>query len=99
MVDDASGDDSLPRLREAFRRPKWRGRVEVVDAGRNGGFGSGVNVGVRRALAVESQRPLPLHPQPRRRNQPGALLALGRFMDEHPDAGMLGNEVQIAART
>ena len=94
VVDNASGDDSLPRLREAFADPKWRGRVEVVDAGRNGGFGSGVNVGVRRALAVDPNVRYLYVLNPDAVIEPGALLALARFMDEHPDAGMLGNEVR-----
>jgi N-acetylglucosaminyl-diphospho-decaprenol L-rhamnosyltransferase len=94
VVDNASGDDSLPRLQEAFADPKWRGRVEVVDAGRNGGFGSGVNVGVRRALAVDPNLRHLYILNPDAVIEPGALLALVRFMDEHPDAGMLGNEVR-----
>jgi len=94
VVDNASGDDSLPRLREAFADPKWRGRVEVVDAGRNGGFGSGVNVGVRRALAVDPQVRYLYILNPDAVIEPGALRALMRFMDDHPDAGMLGNEVR-----
>jgi hypothetical protein len=93
-VDNASGDDSLPRLREAFADPKWRGRVEVVDASRNGGFGSGVNVGVRRALAVDPNLRHVYILNPDAVIEPGALLALVRFMDDHPDAGMLGNEVR-----
>lgn len=94
VVDNASGDDSLPRLREAFADPKWRGRVEVVDAGRNGGFGSGVNVGVRRALAVDPNLRYVYILNPDAVIEPGALLALAGFMDAHPDAGMLGNEVR-----
>ena len=41
VVDNASGDGSVEHLREAVPD----GRVRVVAAGRNGGFGAGVNLG------------------------------------------------------
>ncbi|HEY6477171.1 MAG TPA: glycosyltransferase family 2 protein [Polyangia bacterium] len=94
VVDNASGDDSLQRLQEAFGDPKWRGRVEVADAGRNGGFGSGVNVGIARALALDPALRYVYILNPDAVIAPGALLALVRFMESHPDAGMLGNEVR-----
>src|SRR5579863_2034210 len=94
VVDNASGDDSLPRLRETFADPKWGRRVEVIDAGRNGGFGSGVNVGVKRALALDPNVRYLYILNPDAVIEPGALLGLVRFMDDHPDAGMLGNEVR-----
>jgi GT2 family glycosyltransferase len=42
VVDNASGDGSVEHLRAAF----GDGRVRVEAAGRNGGFGAGVNLGV-----------------------------------------------------
>ena len=94
VVDNASGDGSLQQLQETFRDPKWKGRVEVIDAGRNGGFGSGVNVGIRRALALDPALRFVYILNPDAVIEPGALLALVRFMDDHPDAGMLGNVVR-----
>ena len=94
VVDNASGDGSLQQLQETFGDPKWKGRVEVIDAGRNGGFGSGVNVGIRRALALDPALRFVYILNPDAVIEPGALLALVRFMDDHPDAGMLGNVVR-----
>ena len=94
VVDNASGDGSLERLRAVFADPKWKGRVEVVDAGRNGGFGSGVNAGVRRALALDPTLRFVYILNPDAVIEPGALLGLIRFMEAHPDAGLLGNVVR-----
>jgi GT2 family glycosyltransferase len=44
VVDNGSTDDSVKRLRESYPE------VEVVEAGRNLGFGGGNNVAIRRAL-------------------------------------------------
>lgn len=44
VVDNASGDGSADHLRQRLADP----RVQVVDAGRNGGFGAGVNLGAAR---------------------------------------------------
>ncbi|MCB9599820.1 MAG: glycosyltransferase family 2 protein [Sandaracinus sp.] len=56
VVDNDSQDGSEARLREAVSveqakgTPGWE-RVEVVQSGRNGGFGAGNNVGIRHLLA------------------------------------------------
>ena len=45
VVDNASSDDSVERIRAACPE------VEMIEAGRNGGFAAGCNVGIREALA------------------------------------------------
>lgn len=47
VVENGSGDGSLAALRAAFA---GRPLVEIVDAGSNGGFGAGCNVGIDVAL-------------------------------------------------
>jgi GT2 family glycosyltransferase len=94
VVENGSGDNSLAELRSAFADPMWKGRVEVVDAGRNGGFGSGVNVGVRHALTSGPPPRYVYVLNPDTAIARGALLGLVRFMADHPEAGQLGNEVR-----
>lgn len=50
VVDNASGDGSVETLRAKAAALGMGGWVEVVDAGRNGGFGAGNNCGAAAAL-------------------------------------------------
>ena len=54
VVDNDSGDGSLKTLDEQVTARGWGDRVSVVDSGKNGGFGFGNNVAIRRALAQPS---------------------------------------------
>lgn len=49
VVDNASTDDSLERLRklESDANASQSGKVRVISADHNGGYGSGNNLGVR----------------------------------------------------
>lgn len=94
VVDNDSGDGSFERLKEVFADASWRGRVTVISSGHNGGFGFGVNVGVRHALE-DQRRPHYLYVlNPDAHVDPGALNGLMAFMASHPDAGLLGNLVR-----
>lgn len=48
LVDNHSPNDALRALREAYRDD---GNVTVLDAGKNGGYGFGLNCGIRAAIA------------------------------------------------
>lgn len=50
VVDNNSGDGSEERLRAEVSARGWGDRVRVVQAGVNGGFGAGNNVGIRAGL-------------------------------------------------
>ncbi len=52
IVDNHSGDGSFETLCAAVAQPNWhQGRVEVVQSGRNGGFGAGNNFGICHGVA------------------------------------------------
>jgi N-acetylglucosaminyl-diphospho-decaprenol L-rhamnosyltransferase len=94
IVDNDSRDGSLERLTETFAAAQWGGRVVVVDAHGNGGFGKGVNIGVK---TVISTRGVPRYfyvLNPDATIDPGALRGLLAFMGDHPAAGLLGNTVR-----
>jgi N-acetylglucosaminyl-diphospho-decaprenol L-rhamnosyltransferase len=94
VVDNDSGDGSFERLRKTFDDAKWENRVVVIDSKHNGGFGHGVNVGVRYVLdSARSPRYFYVL-NPDATVDPGALGELLSFMESHPDAGLLGNVVR-----
>jgi N-acetylglucosaminyl-diphospho-decaprenol L-rhamnosyltransferase len=94
VVDNDSQDGSFERLKEIFSDGRWVGRVVVIQSKHNGGFGYGVNVGVKHVL--ESYEP-PRYfyiLNPDATVDPGGLGGLMNFMNSHPDAGLLGNIVR-----
>ena len=93
IVDNGSGDGSYEALRDAARDRGWigSGRVRVVQAGQNGGFGAGMNFGMRCGMA-DGGRPDFIHllnsdafPEP------GAIRALVDYLRATPQAGMVGS--------
>jgi hypothetical protein len=79
VVDNASSDDSVAMLRGEFPS------VQVIVNGANLGFARASNLGLRLATA---RFVLLLNPDTI--VMPGSLGILIRFLQEHPDAGMLG---------
>ncbi len=90
IVDNDSQDGSVEKIAAAVRENGWSEWVEVLPAGRNGGFSFGNNVAIRPALA----RPRDQQPDfiwllnPDSEVEPGAALELIKFMQAHPRAGM-----------
>lgn len=97
IVDNDSGDGSFERLRAVFAEARWRGRVVVLASGHNGGFGYGVNVGVRHVLESSGPPRYFYVLNPDASIKAGALDELVGFMARHPDAGLLGNLIHNAA--
>jgi GT2 family glycosyltransferase len=88
VVDNASPDDSATVVR-GLGLPG----VEVVDAGRNGGFGSGCNLGVRR-LPPSAEVVLFLNPDARIGDRD--LATLVAWLDDHPNAAAVGPRLRRA---
>jgi N-acetylglucosaminyl-diphospho-decaprenol L-rhamnosyltransferase len=97
VVDNDSGDGSAERLQQEFSQTRWNGRVVVVAADHNGGFGSGVNVGVQYVINSLGAPRYFYILNPDATIDPGALTRLVAFMADHADAGLLGNEVRNQA--
>jgi len=94
VVDNDSKDGSFERLKEVFSDNSWRGQVVVIASGHNGGFGYGVNAGIRHVLETRSSPRYFYVLNPDAVVDPDALTGLVAFMGGHPDAGLLGNLVQ-----
>jgi Predicted glycosyltransferases len=94
LVDNASGDNSVPLFKEAMQRDGWQDEVEVVEAPRNGGFGYGINQAVRRALALEAPPAYFYVLNSDAFADPGSLDRLVAFLERNPDAGLAGSHIR-----
>jgi N-acetylglucosaminyl-diphospho-decaprenol L-rhamnosyltransferase len=94
VVDNASGDDSIPALKQALAREGWEGEVELILAPRNGGFGYGINLAARRALATTPPPDYFYVLNPDAVVVPRSLPRLVAFLDSHPDGGMAGSQIR-----
>jgi len=93
VVDNDSGDGSYETLCAQVEERGWGDRVTVVSSGRNGGFGFGNNVAIRRGLAQpEPPQYVYLH-NPDARVTPGTLKTMLAFLDAHPEVGIAGTQI------
>ncbi|WP_431297627.1 glycosyltransferase family 2 protein [Tabrizicola sp. BL-A-41-H6] len=88
VVDNDSGDGSFETLSEAFR---GHDRVRVVQAGRNGGFGAGNNVGIRLGLPDGSRPTYTYVLNSDAFPEPEAIRILMAHLERHPRAGLAGS--------
>jgi N-acetylglucosaminyl-diphospho-decaprenol L-rhamnosyltransferase len=93
VVDNASGDNSIPLFNQAAERDAWQGEVELIAAPRNGGFGYGINQAVRRALSLAQPPEYFYVLNSDAFVDPGSLDTLVRFLDGHPDVGLAGSHI------
>jgi GT2 family glycosyltransferase len=91
IVDNASGD--APAIAEAIEANAWSSWVTLVQSPRNGGFGYGNNLAFARAC--DDRRPEYFHLlNPDTVVRPGAISALVRFLETHPDAAIAGGSFE-----
>lgn len=90
VVDNGSTDDSVERLRELFPE------VELIEAGRNLGFGGGNNLALRRALDAGAAYAWVLNNDAE--PDPDALKELVETAERYPRAGAVGSVIHNAAR-
>lgn len=91
VVDNASGDGSVALIGAAIEARGWSDWVRLMPSDVNGGFAAGNNIAVAAALADEAPPDLIWLLNPDTRVNPGAALALARFMDDTPGAGIAGS--------
>jgi GT2 family glycosyltransferase len=94
VVDNASADESMAIIEQEVANNCWNEWVELVPASRNGGFAYGNNVGIRRAMESTGKPRYFLLLNPDTIVQPGAIEALVRFMEGHPNAGIVGSRLE-----
>jgi N-acetylglucosaminyl-diphospho-decaprenol L-rhamnosyltransferase len=88
VVDNASGD--LSAIEQAVQANGWRSWVTLVLAPKNGGFAYGNNLGIDHAYASGAPDYVYLL-NPDAQVRAGAISALVRFLETHPEAGIAGS--------
>ena len=90
VVDNDSGDGSEETLRAALA---GQPRVRVVQAGRNGGFGAGNNVGIRAGLPDGSRPDYAYILNSDAFPAPDAIRILLDHLEAHPQVGFAGSYI------
>lgn len=92
IVDNDSGDGSEEKMRAGVAARGWD-RVHVIPAGRNGGFGAGNNVAIRRGLSDGSRPDFVYVLNSDAFPEPGAIRALVDVLVDNPDIAMAGSNI------
>jgi GT2 family glycosyltransferase len=93
VIDNASGDASA--IEDAVACSGWSDWVAVHRAPLNGGFAYANNLGMQLAYAEGSPTYFYLL-NPDAQVRPGAVMALMRFLDSHPEIGIAGSSFENA---
>lgn len=92
VVDNRSGDDSLPVIGEAIRTHDWAGWCTLLAGEKNGGFSWGNNLAIRRLQADFNPDYIHLL-NPDTMVRPGAVSRLLDFLESRPDVGIAGSRL------
>jgi N-acetylglucosaminyl-diphospho-decaprenol L-rhamnosyltransferase len=95
IVDNDSQDGSFETMTATVAAEGWGadGRVRVIQAGRNGGFGAGNNVGIRAGLSDGTAPDYYYILNPDAFPDPGAVRALLDHLEGRAEAGMAGSYI------
>ena len=96
VIDNGSGDGSYDHLRAGAEARGWLrdGRLRLMQAARNGGFGAGMNLGIKAGLADGTAPAFYYLLNSDAFVQPGAIRRLRDFLQDHPGAGLAGSYVR-----
>lgn len=89
VVDNESGDDSVPHIRAAIEKKEWGSWVELREAGGNHGFSAGNNVGI---LALEAEVYFLLNSDTLVR--PDAMAELRKALEQNPSAALISPRLE-----
>ncbi|WP_417205764.1 glycosyltransferase family 2 protein [Antarctobacter sp.] len=95
IVDNASGDGSYQRIRQAVASEDWAqgAPIRVVQSGENGGFGAGNNVGIRATMADGSAPDYVYLLNSDAFPAPDAIRRLHDHLETHPEAAFAGSYI------
>ena len=96
VVDNNSGDGSVPKLAAAIDREDWSTWAELMPLDKNGGFAYGNNASIRIALADSEPNDYIMLLNPDTVPLPGAINILLDYMNAHPDVGIVGSQLENA---
>ncbi len=98
LVDNDSQDGSFEAMRDHVAQAQAEGsegwnRVEVIASGRNGGFGAGNNVGIRKALAADDVPEYFYILNSDAFPEDQSIRYLAEHLDSHPKVGIVGSYI------
>jgi GT2 family glycosyltransferase len=91
VVDNASGDGSVEKLRAVIYSERWQSWASLLPLDRNGGFAFGNNAGIKEALRSNDHVDYVMLLNPDTIVHDGAISALVDFMDSNPHVGIAGS--------
>ena len=94
IVENASGQDQVDRLRAEIDRRRWHDWARLLVAETNGGFAAGNNLAIAEALGRSSPPDFFWLVNPDTVVRPGALAALESFLQAHPEVGLVGSRLE-----
>ena len=94
VLENGSADDSAAQLQAAVAVRGWSSWVELITSSTNLGFTAGNNLVIRRAMESQDPPEYFLLLNSDTVALPGAVDALVRFMEQHPDAGIAGSRLE-----
>jgi GT2 family glycosyltransferase len=89
LVDNCSGDNSVPILEQAIADNHWGSWVTLIPSPVNGGFSAGNNVGIK---AITADNYLLLNSDTIVR--PGAIASLEKALESNPEAGLISPRLE-----
>jgi N-acetylglucosaminyl-diphospho-decaprenol L-rhamnosyltransferase len=93
VVENDSKDGSFESLAAASAAHGWSEQVKLIASPNNGGFGAGVNIGLRHGLALAEPPEYFYLLNPDAMTDPGAVSALVDFLDGQAQAGIAGSHL------
>jgi N-acetylglucosaminyl-diphospho-decaprenol L-rhamnosyltransferase len=94
VLENGTGGDAEPRLRDAITTNGWGDWAELSTITPNRGFTGGNNILIRKALASADPPDYFLLLNADTLVLPGAFSALVKFMDSHPKVGVAGSRLE-----
>lgn len=93
LVDNDSGDGSFETMQNGVEAATWPDHltVQVLQSGRNGGFGAGNNFGIRAGLALCPEAEFVYILNPDARVGETTISALVTYLKAHPKAAIAGS--------
>ena len=91
VVDNASGDGSVERIRDTIAAEHWADWAELVAQPHNGGFAAGCNAALAPILVSRHPPDYVLLLNPDTVPRAGAVRTLAEFLDARPRAGIAGS--------
>ena len=93
VVDNASGDNSVPLLEKRLCEAEFSSWVEFLPQRINGGFGWGNNQAIQKVLQADPGPDAVLLLNPDARIEEGAIEALVQELQRNPDAASIGSQL------